>query len=237
MAAATTQAVAPGPGPAPAMATTQAAAPSPALPPASAMATTQAASPTPPPATASSGVRYRYTSARMTTQRHYTVRYGRIEVRAKLPEGQGIWPAVWLLGADIPTRGWPACGEIDLLELVGSRPGTVHGTIHGPLSGGVGIGGAYTLPGGQKFSEDFHVFSLEWDERSMHWFVDGHQYFQVLKDDMPAEYAQKEWVYDHDFFLIVNLAVGGNWPGYPDETTIFPQSLQIDYIRVYQREN
>lgn len=179
---------------------------------------------------------YHYTSARLNTKGKVNVKYGRIEVRAKLPEGQGIWPAIWLLGADIGEKGWPACGEIDIMELVGHMPGTVHGTIHGPLSGGPGISASYTLPGGRKFSEDFHVFGMEWSEGVIEFFVDDTVYQELRRDRMPKSYAEREWVYDHEFFFIVNVAVGGRWPGYPDESTVFPQAMEIDYIRVYQQQ-
>lgn len=179
---------------------------------------------------------YYYTSARLNTRGKVTVRYGRIEVRARLPEGRGIWPAIWLLGADIGEKGWPACGEIDIMELVGHKPDTIHGTVHGPLSGGPGISASYTLPGGRKFSEEFHVFGIEWSEGVIRFFVDETVYQELRRDRMPASYAEREWVYDHDYFFIVNLAVGGRWPGYPDETTTFPQVMEIDYIRVYQKQ-
>jgi beta-glucanase (GH16 family) len=177
---------------------------------------------------------YAYTSARLTTKGRVSVKYGRIEVRAKLPEGKGIWPAIWMLGDDIDTKGWPASGEIDIMELVGHKPGTVYGTVHGPLSGGTGIGGSYSLPGGRKFSEDFRVFALEWTERELRWYVDGELYHVVSKDRMPRSYAEREWVYDHPFYFILNVAVGGRWPGYPDDTNTFPQAMEIDYIRIYE---
>lgn len=176
---------------------------------------------------------YSYTSARMHTKGKVQIKYGLIEVRAKLPDGQGIWPAVWMLGADIDWVGWPRSGEIDIIELVGNRPGTVHGTVHGPKSAGKGVGGSYTLPDGRRFSEDFHVFALEWRPNGLTWYVDGEPYFFLSKNRMISEYGPDEWVFDKEYFFVVNLAVGGRWPGPPDETTTFPKRLEIDYIRVY----
>lgn len=176
---------------------------------------------------------YRYTSARMHTKGKAHIRHGYIEVRAKLPEGQGIWPAVWMLGADIDRVGWPHSGEIDIIELVGNRPGTVHGTVHGPKSAGKGVGGSHTLAGGGRYSEAFHVFGLEWRPDGLTWSVDGEPYFFLSKNRMISQYGPAEWVFDKEYYFVVNLAVGGLWPGAPDETTIFPQSLEIDYIRVY----
>lgn len=176
---------------------------------------------------------YAYTSARMHTKGNVEIKHGIVEVRAKLPDGQGIWPAVWMLGADIDRVGWPRSGEIDIIELVGNRPGTVHGTVHGPKSAGRGVGSSYTLPGEQRFSEEFHLFTLEWRPTSLTWSVDGEPYFTVSKDRMVAVYGPDEWVFDKEFYFVVNLAVGGRWPGYPDETTTFPKRLEVDYIRVY----
>src|SRR5690606_26236127 len=159
--------------------------------------------------------------------------YGRIEVRARLPHGQGIWPAVWMLGADIDQVGWPRSGEIDIIELVGHRPDTVHGTVHGPRSAGLGLGGKYTLPEGERFSDGFHLCGLEWREAGLEWSVDGEPYFSLRKDQVVRGFDEAEWVFDHEFFFIVNLAVGGRWPGPPGETSPFPQRLEVDYIRVY----
>lgn len=171
-----------------------------------------------------------YTSARLKTQDISTWTYGRFEARMKLPYGNGIWPAFWLLGADINQKGWPASGEIDILEHIGRQPTHVYATVHGPgYSGGNGVGGFTTFPSG-SLSDEFHVFTLEWDPQEMRWYVDGQQYFSLTPADLPGA-----WVFDHPFFIILNLAVGGNWPGYPDESTVFPQTLQVDYVRVYQR--
>lgn len=170
-----------------------------------------------------------YTSARLNTAGRFTQAYGHFEARIKVSRGQGMWPAFWLLGDDIGQVGWPQCGELDVMENVGFEPGTVHGTLHGPgYSGADGIGAAYTLPGGQHFADDFHVFAVDWSPDRIVWSVDGN----VYQTRTPADLGGKEWVFDHDFFLILNLAVGGYWPGDPDETTVFPQELVVDYVRV-----
>lgn len=180
---------------------------------------------------------YEYTSARMQTKGKVSVKYGQIEVRAKLPDGQGIWPAVWMLGADIDQVGWPRSGEIDIIELVGNRPGTVHGTVHGPRSAGKGVGGSFTLPGDRRFSDEFHIFGLEWRSNGLTWTVDGEPYFILSKNRMISMYGPDEWVFDKEYFFVVNLAVGGLWPGSPDHTTTFPKRLEIDYIRVYELDD
>ena len=172
-----------------------------------------------------------YTSARLLSSQKAEFAYGRIEARLRLPYGQGIWPAWWSLGNDIGTAGWPTCGEMDIMENIGSEPATVYGTIHGPgYSGGAGIGGSYVLPSG-ALSDEFHVYAIEWTPEQIRWFIDSTNFFTATVADIPAG---SEWVYDHPFFLLLNVAVGGNWPGYPDATTIFPQTLHIDYVRVYQ---
>lgn len=173
-----------------------------------------------------------YTSARLITLDKIEFTYGRVEARMKLPDGQGVWPAFWLLGADVAEVGWPASGEIDIMENIGHEPSTVHGTIHGPgYSGGNAIGRPYELPEGERFADEFHVFALEWEPGALRWYVDGELFSTVTPDDIPTG---TEWVYDHPFFLIFNIAVGGNWPGYPDDTTTFPQTMEIDYVRVLQ---
>lgn len=151
----------------------------------------------------------------------------------KLPFGQGIWPAFWMLGNDIDEVGWPACGEIDIMENIGREPATVHGTIHGPgYSGAAGIGNSYSLAQGEAFKDDFHLFVLEWEADELRWYVDNTLFGTISK----AQFSEsKPWVFDHPHFILLNLAVGGNWPGYPDATTTFPQELVIDYVRVYQK--
>jgi beta-glucanase (GH16 family) len=170
-----------------------------------------------------------YTSARLSTPQKFTQAYGHFETRMKLPRGQGMWPAFWMLGNDIGTVGWPASGEIDIMENVGFEPGTVHGTIHGPgYSGSAGIGAGYTLPGGQSFSDGFHTFAVGWAPNSLAWSVDG----IVYERRTPADLGGNRWVFDHPFYLLLNLAVGGYWPGDPDAGTSFPQQLVVDYVHV-----
>lgn len=170
-----------------------------------------------------------YTSARLNTARTFTQAYGRYEARIKIPRGQGIWPAFWMLGDDLGSAGWPNSGEIDIMENVGYEPNTVHGTIHGPgYSGGAGIGASYSLPGGRAFADDFHTFAVDWSPNAVVWSVDG----QTYQTRTPADVNGNKWVFDHPFFIILNLAVGGNWPGSPDGSTAFPQTMTVDYVRV-----
>ncbi|MDO0926238.1 lectin [Streptomyces sp. TG1A-8] len=170
-----------------------------------------------------------YTSARLNTARTFTQAYGHFEARIKIPRGQGMWPAFWMLGNDLGTAGWPNSGEIDVMENIGKEPGTVHGTIHGPgYSGSGGIGAPYTLPNGKAFADDFHVFAVDWSPNSIKWSVDG----QTYQTRTPADVGGNKWVYDHPFFVILNLAVGGSWPGNPDASTQFPQTMTVDYVRV-----
>jgi beta-glucanase (GH16 family) len=170
-----------------------------------------------------------YTSARLKTQGRFAAQYGRIEIRAKLPAGQGLWPAFWLLGTNITSVGWPACGEIDVMENVGREPSTNHGTAHGPgYSGGNGISSSYTLSGGRKFSDDFHVFAIRWAPQTVTFSVDDNAYATVT----PASLRGASWVFDSQFFLLLNVAVGGTFPGNPDATSQFPQEMIVDYVRV-----
>ncbi|MFC0529271.1 family 16 glycosylhydrolase [Phytohabitans kaempferiae] len=165
-----------------------------------------------------------YTSARLLTSGTFTQTYGRFEARMKLPYGQGIWPAFWMLGTPV---NWPTSGEIDIMENIGREPNTVHGTVHGPgYSGAGGIGGGYSGP---RFADGFHVFTVDWAPDSITWYVDGNQYFRIT----PASLNGNQWVFNHPFFLIMNIAVGGHWPGYPDGSTTFPQTLTVDYVRAY----
>ncbi|WP_406674751.1 lectin [Nonomuraea sp. N2-4H] len=165
-----------------------------------------------------------YTSARLLTLGTFSQTYGRFEARMKLPRGQGIWPAFWMLGG----TNWPDDGEIDIMENIGREPNTVHGTIHGPgYSGGGGIGAGYTI--GSPFADAFHTFAVDWSPNLIVWYVDGVEYQRRT----PADLGGRRWVFDHPFFMIMNVAVGGDWPGYPDGTTTFPQTLTVDYVRVY----
>lgn len=173
-----------------------------------------------------------YTSARLISQDKYSVQYGRIDIRAKMPEGKGIWPALWMLGQNFKTDGWPRCGEIDIMELIGNQPQIVHGTAHffGSSNSHEFIGKSTFLPGGKKFSDEFHVFSIVWKENSIEWQLDGKKYFELTSSDVNGA----DWPFNSDFFFILNIAVGGNWPGAPNASTVFPQKMLVDYIRVYQ---
>ena len=170
-----------------------------------------------------------HTSARLITEQKQEFEYGRIESRVQVPEGSGIWPAVWSLGNDFREVGWPQTGEIDVMEFVGRLPDEIFGTIHGPgYSGGQSFGGIYDF--GTPVADDWHVFSVEWTPERIDWFVDGIQYHSAT----PADVAPNPWVYDHPFSLITNVAVGGNFGGAVGDDLVFPQSLTVDYVRVYQ---
>ena len=173
-----------------------------------------------------------YTSARLKTQGLFTATYGRVEARLKLPRGQGLWPAFWMLGNNFGTVGWPACGEIDVMENLGQDLTRIYGTLHGPgYSGAHGLQGIYTLPGGPSFGDGYHVFAVDWSPGLIEWSVDGQVYHTCTPATIPTG---TQWVFNNaPFFLIVNLAVGGAWGGNPDATTVFPQTLSVDYVRVY----
>ena len=171
-----------------------------------------------------------YTSARLQSNDKVEVKYGRVEARIQIPRGQGIWPAFWMLGGDFPQNAWPSSGEIDIMENVGKEPHRIYGTVHGPgYSGGSGITGMYQHPQNWSFADAFHTFAVDWKPGSITWSVDGNVYHQVTT----ARVGGNPWVFDKAFFLILNVAVGGQWPGYPDGTTQFPQQMKVDYVRVY----
>lgn len=168
----------------------------------------------------------------MITQGLFAQAYGRFEARIKIPHGQGIWPAFWLLGNDIKTARWPSCGEIDIMEHIGKEPSTIHGSMHGPgYSGEKGFTSIYKLPGGVKFHNDFHLFGIEWEPKEVRFFVDKDVYAIFTPARLPAG---MKWVFDHPFFIILNVAVGGDWPGPPNAATVFPQEMLVDYVRVYK---
>lgn len=173
-----------------------------------------------------------YTSARLLTLGKASWTYGRFEARIKIPRGQGIWPAFWMLGTNIASVHWPTCGEIDIMENIGKEPGTVHGTAHGPGYSVLGIGNSLTLPTGAAVADDFHVFAVECEPDRITWFLDGRQYFALTPASLPEKTG---WVFNQPKFLILNLAVGGNWPGDPDATSTFPQRMLVDYVRVYEK--
>jgi len=176
-----------------------------------------------------------YTSARLLTKGKWSWKYGRIEARIKVPSGQGLWPAFWMMATNIDAVGWPTGGEIDIMEIIGREPATVHGTIHGPgYSGAGGIGGPFVLPAGAAFADKFHVFAIEWETNRIVWFVDDKPYFTATPQSLPKG---AQWVFSTPQFLLLNLAVGGGWPGNPDATTKFPQRMLVDYVRVYSLNN
>ncbi len=169
-----------------------------------------------------------FTSARLKTQGKQSFQYGRVDIRATLPHGQGIWPALWMLGESFSTVGWPACGEIDIMELVGHEANKVHGTVHWEHQGNhADFGGSKTLSSG-IFADEFHVFSVIWDSQKITWLMDDQQYHVI--DITGGELSE----FHDEFFFIFNVAVGGNWPGNPDASTIFPQKMVVDYVRVFQ---
>ena len=179
------------------------------------------------------GIPRHYTSARINTHNHFAQKYGRIEARIQLPIGKGIWPAFWLLGDNHETAHWPKCGEIDILETIGA-PDTMYSTIHGPgYSGGKGISAKFPLPPGESVHDAFHLYAVEWAPNDIKFFFDDHLIVHRTPADLPPN---TRWVYDHPFYILLNLAVGGRWPGSPDDTTIFPQRMLVDYVRVYSRK-
>jgi beta-glucanase (GH16 family) len=170
-----------------------------------------------------------FTSARLKTQAS-SPRFTAASRPASRSPRAGIWPAFWML-ATTSDVSWPACGEIDIMENIGREPAIVHGTVHGPgYSGAGGIGAPYSLPDGAPFADDFHVFAVEWEPSSAGTWTS--LYLTRTPADLPAG---TRWAFDHPFFLIVNVAVGGAWPGNPDGTTAFPQHMLVDYVRVYKR--
>jgi len=173
-----------------------------------------------------------YSSARMITKGKQTFRFGRIDIRAQLPKGQGIWPALWMLGKNIDQVGWPACGEIDIMELVGHEPEVTHGTAHfGPPSPNNKFIGSPFNAKGPDFSETYHVFTLVWNPGSIYWYVDDVLFHEINTDIL----AGSAYPFNQEFFFIFNVAVGGLWPGAPDETTVFPQQMKVDYVRVFEK--
>jgi len=182
--------------------------------------------------TGADGVTRNYTSARMKTLGKFAQAYGRFEARIKIPRGQGIWPAFWMMGDDIAKVEWPTCGEIDVMENIGKEPAIVHGTIHGPgYSGAKGISAQFSLTAPQTFADDFHVYAVEWEPNTLRFYVDDHLYQTLTSANLPAG---TKWVYDHPFFILLNVAVGGPWGGIPDASSVYPQTTLVDYVRVYK---
>lgn len=183
-----------------------------------------------------------YTSARIKTQGKFEQAYGRFEARIKMPWGPGLWPAFWMLGANIETVPWPRCGEIDIMEYRGQEPSIIHGSVHGPgYSGGSPITKNYALQN-SRFDTDFHVFAVEWGEEYINFFVDDVVYQQITLEDVEniidresaTGDSRAEWVYDQPFFILLNVAVGGNYVGFPAQETTFPQTMLVDYVKVYR---
>jgi beta-glucanase (GH16 family) len=170
-----------------------------------------------------------YTSARIKTQEKAVMKFGRIDIRAKLPKGQGIWPAIWMLGENINVAGsgWPVCGEIDIMEVVGHKPAELVGTVHYSSDGYKYSSSSTTLSSGD-FSDKFHVFSIVWDRNKIAWYLDNKLFKEFINTSISG------YPFNKPFFFIMNVAVGGNWPGPPDATTVFPQEMVVDYIRVFQ---
>ena len=173
-----------------------------------------------------------YTSARINTVGKFEQEYGRFEARIQLPWGQGLWPAFWLLGNNIDEVSWPQCGEIDIMEYRGQAPTNLLGSVHGPgYSAGNSIGKNYKLEN-DRFDTGFHIFGIEWGPDYINYYVDDVLYNQITPGDVNGE-----WVFDHPFYIIINLAVGGDFVGSPNASTVFPQTMLIDYVRVYSAEN
>jgi len=176
-----------------------------------------------------------YTSARIRTQGKFTQEYGRFEARIQIPEGQGLWPAFWMLGTDISNSAtnWPKCGEIDIMENIGKEPSINHGSLHMPAAGTANddqLTGMYTLPGGAKLGDGFHTYAIEWSASAIKFYVDDNLY----ETQTPATATGRDWEFNQPFFIILNVAVGGNFPGAPTSSTTFPQTMKVDWVRVYQ---
>jgi len=175
----------------------------------------------------------KYTSARLLTQGKFSQQYGRFEARIQIPEGQGLWPAFWMLGANIDTVSWPSCGETDIMENIGSQPSVNHGSLHMPAAGTTNdsqLTGMYTLANNVKLGDGFHTYAVEWSAAAIKFYVDDVLY----ETQTPASATNRTWEFDHPFFILLNVAVGGQFPGAPDSTTTFPQTMKVDWVRVYQ---
>ena len=172
-----------------------------------------------------------YTSARMLTKGKQDFKFGRVDVRAKMPKGQGIWPAIWMLGSDIDQNNWPKCGEIDMMELRGQEPSKILSTMHYPDAAGAhlykGVSNI-TLPNSASFADDFHLFSVVRSQNQMRFFLDGTLYYTFSSSDASI------YPFNNPFFLVLNVAVGGDFLGSPDASTVFPQQMTVDYVRYYQ---
>jgi beta-glucanase (GH16 family) len=170
-------------------------------------------------------------SARLTTRGLVSFRYGHIAARIKVPSGPGVWPAFWMLGTEIDVVGWPACGEIDVMEYAGSDPTAVHGTVHATGYAGIGHGVGVRFDTGSPLSDDFHTYSVDWVPGSISWCLDGDEYFRATAADVPGP-----WPFDQSFFLLINLAIGGSWPGNESDASTLPAEMLIDWIHVIDSE-
>ncbi|MDZ5663365.1 glycoside hydrolase family 16 protein [Nocardioides sp. S-58] len=167
------------------------------------------------------------TSARLTTRDGFATRFGRVEARIKVPGGRATWPAFWMLGTDIDDVGWPACGEIDVMEHVGADSRRAHGTLHGPGYSGLAGGVGRAIDAGTDLSDDFHDYAVAWDESGITWLLDDREQHRLTPSDVPGP-----WPFDHEFFLLINLAIGGDWPGHAADEPELPAVLLVDRIRV-----
>jgi beta-glucanase (GH16 family) len=171
---------------------------------------------------------YGYTSARLISKGRVALRYGLVEARIQIPDGRGIWPAFWMLGQDIDEAGWPQCGEVDIMEILGHEPAVLHATVHGP--GYSGAGGVHSSHRARtSLAGGFHVYAVAWEPGRIRWYLDGEMYAWAARRDV----RRKPWVFDHDFFLVINVAVGGTFPGNPDRSLAFPRTMLVDYVRHY----
>ena len=175
----------------------------------------------------------RYTSAKLRTRDKVQVKHGRVEARLRLPRGQGLWPAFWMLGSSFGTTPWPACGELDIMENHGSRPASVSSAIHGPGYSGSTTPFVHDRPlAAGDYSQDHHVFGVQWDSARVEFMVDGEPHYVVAKEEIERHGA---WVFDQPFYVILNLAVGGTFDGDPKSDTILPATMLVDWVRVYER--
>jgi beta-glucanase (GH16 family) len=173
-----------------------------------------------------------YTSARMLSKGKQEFKYGRIDIRAKVPTGQGVWPALWMLGSNISTESWPACGEIDIMEVVGKEPKNLYGTLHWGNKGAPSTSSSgKTTVSDATIGDKFHVYTIIWDDKEINWFFDDVAFHKVTRSQVNANI----YPFDSPFFLLMNVAIGGNWPGNPDGTTTFPQRMFVDYVRVFKK--
>jgi beta-glucanase (GH16 family) len=174
-----------------------------------------------------------YTSARLKTQGKFSQQYGRFEARMQIPEGQGLWPAFWMLGADINTNNWPKCGEVDIMENIGKEPSVNHGSLHMPAAGTTNdaqLTGMTSLPANAKLGDAFHTYAVEWSATAIKFYLDD----QLYETQTPADATGRDWEFDKPFFILLNVAVGGQFPGAPNGTATFPQTMKVDWVRVYQ---